>query len=62
MKNYNQRDKRQNIWLYNRNRRLNMEYLYSIAKKVKSGEEGAQNENLLTGIFVWVIERYPLLM
>lgn len=39
-----------------------MEYLYYIAKKVKSGEEGAQNENLLTGIFVWVIERYPLLM
>ncbi|MBE0524850.1 MAG: PD-(D/E)XK nuclease family protein [Methanosarcinales archaeon] len=33
--------------------------LYEIAKKARSGEEGAQNENLLTGIFVWVNERYP---
>ncbi len=36
-----------------------MEYLYSIATRAKSGDEGARNENLLTGIFVWVIERYP---
>lgn len=36
-----------------------MLHLYEIAKKVRSGEEGAKNENLLTGIFVWVIERYP---
>ncbi len=36
-----------------------MENLYSIAKKVKSAGDLAQNENLLTGIFVWVMERYP---
>lgn len=36
-----------------------MLHLYEIAKKARSGEEGAQNENLLTGIFVWVIERCP---
>ncbi|MCX9010622.1 MAG: PD-(D/E)XK nuclease family protein [Candidatus Methanoperedens sp.] len=39
-----------------------MEYLYSIAKKVRSAGDLTQNENLLTGIFVWVIERYPHLL